>query len=129
MSVSALEVEALDACLRAAGRTPPGAGTRLVRRYYRRASRIIDNPWLLATGADFLYPRTLGRRPPGSALLGWYLVRVLEASAHDPRVLRRFLEVLHFIRSPLALFDPRIVLGALRAPTPVAAPRPTVAAT
>ena len=60
MSVAALEAAALPtACASAA------TWLGLPRRFFRRASRIIDGPWLLATGADFLYPGAVGKRPAG----------------------------------------------------------------
>ena len=56
MSVAALEAVALADCLRERSDL---AG--LPRRFFRRAARIIDGPWLLATGADFLYPGAVGQ--------------------------------------------------------------------
>ena len=109
MSVAALEAAALDDCLR---EREDLAG--LPRRFFRRAARIVDGPWLLATGADFLYPGAVGKRPAGSGVLGWYNVNVLELSAEHPRVLTRFLEVMHLTRSPFALFSPVVLVPVLR---------------
>ena len=109
MSVAGLEAAALDDCLR---EHEDLAG--LPRRFFRRAARIVDGPWLLATGADFLYPGAVGKRPPGSGVLGWYNVSVLELSAGHPRVLTRFLEVMHLTRSPFALFSPVVLVPVLR---------------
>ena len=109
MSVAALEAAALSDCLR---ERRDLAG--LPRRFFRRAAGIIDGPWLLATGADFLYPGAAGKRPPGTGVLGWYNVNVLELSGYDPRVQTTFLEVMHLTRSPFALFSPAVLLPVLR---------------
>jgi len=109
MSVAALEAAALTDCLRERGDL-----TGFPRRFFRRAARIIDGPWLLATGADFLYPGTVGRRPAGTGVLGWYNVNVLELSGHDARVQTTFLEVMHLTRSPFALFSPGVLLPVLK---------------
>jgi hypothetical protein len=47
-------------------------------------------------------------------VLGWYNVNVLELSAGHPRVLTRFLEVMHLTRSPFALFSPVVLVPVLR---------------
>jgi hypothetical protein len=56
MSCAALQADAL-------GRTVREVGLRsdeLPRRFHRRAAKIIDAPWAIAVGADFLHPRTVG---------------------------------------------------------------------
>ena len=105
MSVAALEAEALGALLADAPNLD-GIG----KRFFKRAARIVADPWLLATGADFLYPDVGGRRPPGSALLGWFNMRVLRRCGTDAEVARRFLDVMHLLRGPLALATPRLLL-------------------
>jgi 2-polyprenyl-6-methoxyphenol hydroxylase-like FAD-dependent oxidoreductase len=108
MSVAALEAEALSDCLRERADL-----TGLPRRFFRRAARIVDAPWMLATGADFLYPGAAGKRPAGTGVLGWYNVNVLELSGQDPQVQAKFLEVMHLTRSPFALFSPAVLLPVL----------------
>ena len=122
MSVAALEAAAMSDCLR---ERRDLAG--LPRRFFRRAAGIIDGPWLLATGADFLYPGAAGKRPPGTGVLGWYNVNVLELSGHDPRVQTTFLQVMHLTRSPFALFSPAVLLPVVKRALGLA-PRATPAA-
>lgn len=107
MSVAAMEADALGACLAEARGLQD-----LPRRFFARASRILFNPWLLATGADFLYPTVDGKRPPGSDFLGWFNTRVLTRCGSDPDVARRFLDVMHLVRGPAALATPRLLLPA-----------------
>ena len=108
MSVAAQEASALDSCLR-----EKAVLAGLPRRYFRRASRIVDGPWLLATASDFMYPGAVGKRPAGNGVLAWYNSHVLELSGDDPRVLTTFLEVMHLTRSPYALFTPNVLLPVL----------------
>jgi hypothetical protein len=46
-------------------------------------------------------------------LLGWYTARVHELTWRDPFAAKRFLEVMHLVRPPSALFHPRIAVRAL----------------
>jgi 2-polyprenyl-6-methoxyphenol hydroxylase-like FAD-dependent oxidoreductase len=112
VSVCALEAEALAHCLAsAANGDDPDA---LPRRYYREAARIVGRAWLLATATDLLFPQAVGSRPSGLALFGWYNRQILEASSTNAVILRRFYEVLHFLRPPAALFTPSMVWQACR---------------
>jgi len=113
ITVCALEAEALDRRLRELG--AHGACDRVFgRRYFRDAARVVGDAWLVATATDLLFPQAEGRRPPGLGLFGWYNRQLLELCACDPRVLRRFLEVLHFVERPRALFGARTLLAACR---------------
>jgi 2-polyprenyl-6-methoxyphenol hydroxylase-like FAD-dependent oxidoreductase len=108
MSVAAQEARALDDCLRERAKL-----TGLPQRFFRRAARIVDGPWLLATSTDFLYPGALGKRPFGNGALAWYNNHVLELSGQNGRVLTTFLEVMHLTRSPFALFSPEVLFPVL----------------
>src|SRR5207248_1677659 len=57
MTISALEALWLDACL---WQQPSASG--LSRRFHRRTARIVGDAWKLATGEDFQYAATEGRR-------------------------------------------------------------------
>ncbi|MDA1049715.1 MAG: hypothetical protein O3C40_04435 [Planctomycetota bacterium] len=112
MSSCALQVEVLQELLKA--HAVAGRLTGLPRDFFRHAAKLIDNPWLLATNSDFLYPETTGHRPLGTAFLNWYVVRVFELCACNKRALQTFLEVLHFIKKPTALFHPALVFSVLK---------------
>jgi hypothetical protein len=67
-----------------------------------------------AGGATSEDARVLGlpRAPDGGRLagaLGGYMKAVQDHSARDAFVLRRFVEVMHLLRTPTSLLDPRIV--------------------
>jgi len=106
MSVAALEAEALASCLR--------SGTdRLAARFFAAAAKIVDAPWMLATGADFQWPAVEGRRPFGSALVNAYVARVIETAGRDTLVAERLLTVMHLLRAPSSLFSPTILRRVL----------------
>lgn len=84
-------------------------------RFQVELSRSLSLPWLMATGEDFRYPVTQGPRPGQVKRLShWYFDRLIDVSVSDPVVHRAFLEVVHLLRPPLALVQPRIVLRVLR---------------
>jgi 2-polyprenyl-6-methoxyphenol hydroxylase-like FAD-dependent oxidoreductase len=106
MSVAATEAEALNEIL-AAG----VAG--ISRRFYARARKIVDIPWLIATGEDLRYPKVEGKRPPGSRLVNRYLERVHAAASDDKIVCRKFFDVLNLLAAPTSLMSPGIARRVL----------------
>lgn len=102
MSVAAMEARALDESL--------AVGVDgLWRRFYARARRIVDVPWLLATGEDLRFPQIEGRRPPGSGIMNRYLERVHAVASVDPVVCRQFFRVANLVAAPSSLMTPRIL--------------------
>jgi 2-polyprenyl-6-methoxyphenol hydroxylase-like FAD-dependent oxidoreductase len=113
MTVCALQAKLLAELLQSESPRAANACAGLPRQFFKRAKKIIDNPWLLATCSDFLYPATEGYRPFGTKLLGWYIVQLLELAEFNETIVTRFHEVLHFLKSPTALFHPYIMLQAV----------------
>lgn len=112
MTVSALEAEALDSCLR---EQPRGDLGGLPQRFLKRAASIIDTPWMLSAGEDFRYPEVEGTRPAGTSLINWYVGKLHRAVIHDPVVYLAFLKVMNLIHPPTTLFNPRIAFRVLKA--------------
>ena len=112
MSACALEVEELRRLLESC---PEGNGipANFYRSFFRRAAKVIDVPWLLATQSDFLYPQTQGKRLLHTNALNWYLVRVLRLCSGNDRITQTFYEILHFIKKPTAFFHPSIVWAVM----------------
>ncbi|HTU93826.1 MAG TPA: hypothetical protein VMF69_27345 [Gemmataceae bacterium] len=111
MSACALQVDLLDCMLRQAGRKLPSG---FAKQFFRRAAKIVANPWFLATTSDFFYPRTRGKRPFGTKILHWYVRRVFELCAWNKAVLLRFYRVMHFIDQPTALFYPYEIFQVIK---------------
>lgn len=111
MSVAATEARALDETL-------AEGSAELARRFYARARKIIDIPWLIATGEDLRFPQVEGKRPPGFALVNRYLERVHAAASDDATVCRKFFDVLNLLAAPDSLMSPAVAWRVLarRAP-------------
>jgi len=132
MTTAALEAKALDAALRRqVTRRTAGDITGFASRFRKDVAHAVTIPWLMATAEDFRYPETTGPRVPGISILHWYTNQLHDMTAYDSRVLLQFLQVMHILKSPLALFSPPIVARVLahrlgRRPTaarPVVSPR------
>ncbi|MEU8872208.1 monooxygenase [Streptomyces javensis] len=111
MTVAALEALQLGHCLDQDG--SPSA--EMARRYYRLAGKVIDTPWQMATGGDFIYPETQGPKPPGIKLINWYVKQAMRASQTSIEVHRVMLNMQHLLAPPSAIMRPANVFRALRA--------------
>jgi 2-polyprenyl-6-methoxyphenol hydroxylase-like FAD-dependent oxidoreductase len=110
MSAAAVGADVLAQCL---GECRPGRTDGVAARFQKRLAKANTRPWLLATGEDYRYTEAEGP-PPGrlSGLTHRYLDRVIALSTRSPRVRRRFMEVIHLVRSPLSLFAPSLLARA-----------------
>jgi hypothetical protein len=71
-------------------------------------------PWLLATGEDYRYTEVEGPAPGWKTRLAHrYLDRVIALATRSPGIRRKFMEVLHLVRSPASLFTPAILSRAI----------------
>lgn len=108
MTTAASEAALLDACLRDG---LPG----IHRRFFQRASRLLDSPWSIAAGSDLAYPEVEGKRAPAMRLVAQYLDRLLYAAREDTVLNIAFQRVTNLMDPPSSLFQPKIVLRVLRA--------------
>ena len=76
MACAAQQASALGKAVREVG----PRSEELPRRFHRRAARIIDAPWAIAVGADFLHPKTVGPKARGTDLANRYVMRIVKAS-------------------------------------------------
>lgn len=115
LTVGALGVVELEACLRRQRRRhPDGNLTGLARRFQKRIARRNRLPWMMATVEDLRWPTTLGRRPTWqNKLTYWYMRGLFAVMAERPAVTRTFLQVMHMVKPPAALFKPDILLQVL----------------
>ncbi|MFL6167104.1 MAG: FAD-dependent oxidoreductase [Ornithinibacter sp.] len=105
MACAALQARALAAAL-------ADTGVRcdvLPARFNRSAARIIDAPWTIAVGADFLHPRTTGPKAPGTDLANRYTQRVVKATHRSVPLARTFNRVVNLVEPPTALVRPSVV--------------------
>jgi 2-polyprenyl-6-methoxyphenol hydroxylase-like FAD-dependent oxidoreductase len=117
MSVAAMEAALLDMEL-------AGPLVSLAERFYGKARKVVDTPWLIATGEDLRFPQVEGKRPPGSSLVNRYLERVHAVASVDAEVCRRFFDVLNLLATPASLMTPSLAWRVLarRAPTDMGTP-------
>jgi 2-polyprenyl-6-methoxyphenol hydroxylase-like FAD-dependent oxidoreductase len=118
MTAAALAALTLDRCLRQYPR-PRSASTReLSRRFQRELARVNHPIWLLATGEDFRYPQAVGgRRTLWMTLIHHYIDQIIRQAPHNRLLYQRMVEVIHLLRSPMALASPAILMGILKRPT------------
>jgi 2-polyprenyl-6-methoxyphenol hydroxylase-like FAD-dependent oxidoreductase len=126
MSCAALQADALGDTVREVGLRSED----LPRRFHRRAARIIDAPWAIAVGADFLHPNTQGPKARGTDLINRYVLRVIRASHASVPLARSFNQVLNLVEPTSSLARPSVVARVLassmpgpRSQTPVGHPR------
>ena len=110
MTSAAMQAEALDKLL--AERHTLNA---LAPVYFKHIAKIVDIPWQMATGEDFRFAETEGKKPAGTDFVNAYGARVHRATHHDPVVLGEFLKVMNLVQPPASLFHPRVVWRVLRA--------------
>jgi hypothetical protein len=106
MSVAAMEAQALDETL-------AGGADRLAKRFFARASSIVDTPWTIATGEDLRYPAVAGKRPAGFHLVNRYMERLHALASEDAGVCRKFFDVLNLLAPPTSLMTPRVAWRVL----------------
>jgi 2-polyprenyl-6-methoxyphenol hydroxylase-like FAD-dependent oxidoreductase len=82
---------------------------RLVRAFYKRAAKVIANPWAISVGADFAYPETTGPKPAGTDLINRYMKRVLLAAQVSPEVNTAMILVQNLLAPPTSLLRPSMV--------------------
>ena len=107
MSVAALEADLL-------GRVVDRGLDRVGRRFFRRARRLVDVPWQLATGEDLRFPHVAGHRDVQMRLVGRYVQRLMRVARRDPEVALAFLRVLGLLAPPESLMAPRVLRRVLR---------------
>jgi 2-polyprenyl-6-methoxyphenol hydroxylase-like FAD-dependent oxidoreductase len=108
----------------ALGETLRGPGDRIEHAFYKRASKVIENPWRIAVGADFAYPECAGPKPLGTDLVNRYMARVLLAARVSPEVNSAMILVQNLLAPPSILFKPAMVRKVLRASRAVAQSKP-----
>jgi 2-polyprenyl-6-methoxyphenol hydroxylase-like FAD-dependent oxidoreductase len=114
MTVAALEAKVLDAFLRQHPRGISNQERGLAQRFQKAIAKVVEWPWQMATGADRPYLET--QEEPGRLmrLLNWYMQRVMQLTTSNALVVERFGQVLHLLKPPTVLLDPRIAWAVLR---------------
>jgi hypothetical protein len=89
-----------------------GSGDAL--RFQRRLARSNADAWMMASYEDYRYPTEGAPAPRHARLLNRYVDWLFEAAPDVPEIPDRFLRVMHLVRPPTSLFDPRLIIRRLR---------------
>lgn len=90
-------------------------GDFMPSRFQKSLAKSNSLHWTLATGQDSRFPTTSGGSKPSqlSGLLHWYPERLQLMANSDPNLHTLFIEVAHLLKSPLALYHPKVVFRVL----------------
>ena len=114
MTTGTLSAVVLAECLKRYGPDEPD----LPQHFFRAQAKVQDNPWRLATGADFRFPATEGNQSAGSRVLDPYMKALFATAIDDHVVRRRLSQVINMLKPPSVFFTPpimgRVALNALR---------------
>jgi len=101
MTVAAMEAKTLDHYL--SQMSPTSKGFSL--KFQREVAKLVKLPWLIATGEDFRWEATTGKRP------GWfyqtlqrYFDQVTQLANKDLETTVKWVKVMHLVESPTQLF-------------------------
>ena len=104
MTVAALEARALAALLAEAR----GDLARVSRELPRRAAKIVQTPWLLATSEDLRFATTDGDRPPWLGMMARANDGLMSLCTRDGAATLAFARVAHLAAPPSSLAAPRL---------------------
>ncbi|KAI9134216.1 NAD(P)/FAD-dependent oxidoreductase [Acaryochloris sp. CCMEE 5410] len=114
MTVAALGAQTLDQCLSLMVQKQKTSLQGFPSKFHKQLAKMLAVPWLLATSEDLRWCTTVGSTTNWQTrLMHQYLDLVVRASLSRSYVSQTFWEVMHMVKPPKVLFDPRIFLPAL----------------
>jgi hypothetical protein len=114
ISVAAMQADALARLLRSHGPDDDKLGSLATRRFLR----VVAFPWSMATSQDLQIPGTRGKPSRAQPLIDAYMNRVFSLATSDGDVNLTTSRVFNLSLSPLALYEPRLAVRALRERSP-----------
>ncbi|NUS58736.1 MAG: hypothetical protein HOV66_28370 [Streptomycetaceae bacterium] len=79
-------------------------------RYFKAVRRVVDAAWQTSVLDDLRLPHVDAPRPRGFALKNTIGDMVMRASVTDPKVARKFLDVMHMLAGPDSMMRPGILV-------------------
>ncbi len=111
MTAAALGAITLKQCLQDNQTRPQ---SHWEKHFQGQLAKALNTPWLMATGEDFRWSTTEGKRPGWVARqLQGYFDRILQLSLTSAETHRAFIQVAHLVKPPTVLFKPAILWQAL----------------
>jgi len=111
MTSGAISALILRDCVREYGTN----SDELPRRFFERQARFQSEPWAMATGADFRFAGTEGRRPLAARMIDPILGKMFDVQTDDPMISHRLGEVINMMKPPSSLFEREILARIARA--------------
>jgi 2-polyprenyl-6-methoxyphenol hydroxylase-like FAD-dependent oxidoreductase len=111
MTSAALQARALGEVIDKIGAT----SNRFPKAFYRKAKKVINVPWSIAAGADFLMTETTGPKPPMTDLINRYVKKTFIAAQYDAVVNDQLSRVQNLQALPPSLMTPRMQWRVRRA--------------
>jgi len=111
MTTGALEAMALDTVLSEyIGQNSAG----MTKTFQSRLAKVIETPWLMATGEDLRYPATEGGKTEWQdRLVQKYIDTFINAMPEHPEITDNFVQVMNLLKPPTSLFQPTILLKVI----------------
>jgi 2-polyprenyl-6-methoxyphenol hydroxylase-like FAD-dependent oxidoreductase len=108
MTVAAEEALVLRECLRR-------GDDRLGPRFFRRAAKLVDVAWSMATSSDLRFDGVVGPRPLSLRLANGYLRWLGRGLEHDGAIGSALLRIANLLDRPQRLFTPGMIARVLSA--------------
>ncbi len=111
MTVSALSAMVLQAWLMEPS-SREANGLLIPLHFQKKLAKSNFLHWTLATGQDSRFPTTEGGSKPGrlGGVLSWYFQKLIRQANSDAELHTLFMEIAHLLKSPLALYQPKVML-------------------
>ncbi len=108
MTIACQEARALDRLLA----TNTDAQT-LRKKFFNACQKLIKTPWLVTKSEALRFKNMPGERPLFIRVLQWYTGHVFALSADSVEAYRAFLDLMHLLAGPEALFRPAVLSRVL----------------
>lgn len=93
---------------------PDGSLSDLSRRFQKQLAKVIEAPWMLATGEDYRYRETEGGAPTAmTRFMHGYMDQIIHLSTKSVTVRRVLMRAFNILVPPTALFHPRVLFRVL----------------
>ncbi|NMG05641.1 hypothetical protein [Brasilonema sp. UFV-L1] len=114
MTAAALGALTLNQCLQEQFRYREPNLTGLTKHFQKQLSKVLQTPWLMATGEDFRWATTSGGHlSKMTQLMHRYMDQVMLLCVTNPKIYRSFAQVSHLVKSPRTLFAPEILVRVI----------------
>ncbi len=115
MTVAAMGAVTLETCIKERLSQPDNDLSGLSQQFQKQLAQVVAMPWTMAIGEDFRWPTTQGGKPDwATRLMHRYLDQMGMVAIDRPEVFQTFVEVMHMLKPPTALFQPSIVAEVLK---------------